>query len=190
MDVLRTSPRSKIDELVQPPTDFICVCHGLVLQSFSHDIAFIMKTLQHMRESVRSPQNLSVELEWLDLEISSALLNTQTFAREQQVTKLAEALKVIAEFESLLLQSSKVKYLLEKRMQLLVAALSLMESRKPIQLTDSVRLLTHLAFIFIQLTFSATIFGINAWEFGTGTLPISIFLEVRPMVLERQSSIN
>ncbi len=176
MDMLRTSPRPRIHELAQQPVDFLFVYQGLVLQAFSKDVAFIMKMLNVHGERVGSPERLYVELGWLDMSISTALVNTRNFAREHQVAGSKEMLNVVTELENSSLQSAKTKDLLEKHMQRQVASLSLVESRKSIQMTNSVTLLTRLAFVFIPLSFSTSLFGINVRELGTGTVSISAFV--------------
>lgn len=48
---------------------------------------------------------------------------------------------------------------------------ALEESAKSIELAGSVKTLSQLAFVFLPLTFSATLFGMNLREFGQGTAP-------------------
>jgi hypothetical protein len=52
------------------------------------------------------------------------------------------------------------------------AILSLEESRKSIQMADSVRSLTQLAFVFIPLNFATSVYGANIQAFGSGYVPI------------------
>ncbi|KAK1756189.1 hypothetical protein QBC47DRAFT_412763 [Echria macrotheca] len=56
------------------------------------------------------------------------------------------------------------------------AILSLEESRKSIQMADSVKTLTQLAFIFTPLNFATSFFGANVQEFGSGQVPIWAFI--------------
>lgn len=105
-----------------------------------------------------------------------AHLETKRYAQRVGLTDSIEVTKAMAMFDRSLLILSKHKDHFEKHMQSQIGQYSLAESRKSIEMTDSVKVLTQLAFIFIPLTFSATIFGINVREFGTGDLPISAFI--------------
>jgi len=52
---------------------------------------------------------------------------------------------------------------------------SLEESRRAIEQAEKVKRLTLLAFFFVPLSFTASIFGMNFKEFGQGHLSIYIF---------------
>jgi hypothetical protein len=49
---------------------------------------------------------------------------------------------------------------------------AVVESKKSIELADSVKKLTQLAFVFVPLNFVTSLFGMNFVEFGTGVLHI------------------
>ena len=57
-----------------------------------------------------------------------------------------------------------------------VTILALEESKKSIQMAHSIKALTQLAFIFVPLTFSVSIFGANLREMGSGTVPLWAFI--------------
>jgi Mg2+ and Co2+ transporter CorA len=52
------------------------------------------------------------------------------------------------------------------------AVLSLEESRKSIQMADSLKTLIQLAFIFVPLTFGTSVFGANLRLFGSRNVPL------------------
>ncbi|KAF3008201.1 hypothetical protein E8E14_008561 [Neopestalotiopsis sp. 37M] len=102
--------------------------------------------------------------------------SAQNFARVHRIADSQELASIVAEMERLTFGIATLKEHMEKAMQKHVAELSLAESRKAIEMTDSVKLLTQLAFLFVPLTFSASIFGVNAAELGSGSRPFSLFL--------------
>src|SRR5690606_21321980 len=56
--------------------------------------------------------------------------------------------------------------------------LNLKEARKSIQLADNVKIVTQLAFVFLPLTFSSAIFGMNVKELGSGSNSLWVFVLV------------
>ncbi|KAK4188178.1 hypothetical protein QBC35DRAFT_209234, partial [Podospora australis] len=123
----------------------------------------------------------------LDFRIHSQVLNIdiclfrcapifRQFASLHSLADSPRARAIIDEMTLLAESMEKLKSETEKFVQRRVALLALAESRKSIQLSDSVALLTKLAFVFIPLTFSASLFGMNIDELGSGGLPIWVFV--------------
>ena len=92
---------------------------------------------------------------------------------------------LIVDFDALMRQIGNVRQELRDYLARHVSMKSLeesriavLESRKSIELADSVRRLTQLAFVFIPLNMVTSLFGMNMVEFGTGTLHIWVFVAV------------
>lgn len=174
--ILRQSSKTWVERLRQHPAEvavkyLVLVIHGYALQ-YQHAI----QTITLWGDEIGSPERVSLELGRLYITMLDAIRSTQDFARVHRLTDSPELLSVVAEMERLKIALSSVKDQTEKYMQRQVASLSLTESRKAIEMTDSVKLLTQLAFLFVPLTFSASIFGVNATELGSGSRPFSLFL--------------
>ncbi|KAK3327095.1 hypothetical protein B0T19DRAFT_399999 [Cercophora scortea] len=75
------------------------------------------------------------------------------------------------DFAILLKEAIELRDALHDQLGRRAAILSLQESRKSIQMADSLKTLTQLAFVFTPLNFAMSIFGANIVEFGSGTAP-------------------
>ncbi len=82
------------------------------------------------------------------------------------------------DYDEILAQARQFEEDLKDHLTTYVGIMSLKESKKSIQLADSVRRITQLAFIFVPLTFVTSIFGMNLEEFGNGNIKIWVFLVV------------
>lgn len=87
------------------------------------------------------------------------------------------------ELRDVVSDSCRLEMEMRERIQVYVAAMSLLESRRGIQQTSSVVRLTQLAFIFIPLTFTTGVFGMNVeilkngapmWQFWVTAATISV----------------
>lgn len=87
------------------------------------------------------------------------------------------------DLEEILEDGYRLELEMRERIQVHVAAMSLQESRKGIQQANSVGRLTQLAFIFIPLTFTTGVFGMNIeslkdgaplWKFWVTATTISL----------------
>lgn len=175
-DLLLRSPKSWADKLMKNPSEALVLYHNIVLRSFAQNVSFQRFFLIRPGEYPQSPEVAYLETNQFETSMALAHLETKRYAQGVGLTDSIEVTKAMAMFDRSLLILSKHKDHFEKHMQSQIGQYSLAESRKSIEMTDSVKVLTQLAFIFIPLTFSATIFGINVREFGTGDLPISAFI--------------
>lgn len=165
-----------MDEIVKSPPEALFIYHSIILHYFAQNVTFQRFFLVRSGEYPQSPEVCYLETNQFETSIALAHLETKRYAQTVGMLHSPEVIKAMAVFDRSLMILSKHKDHFEKHMQSQIATFSLAESRKSIEMTDSVKLLTQLAFIFIPLTFSATIFGINVREFGTGELPISAFV--------------
>jgi hypothetical protein len=169
-------PRAGWTSWVQNQSEALFLYHNIVLRSFAQNVSFQRVFLIRPGEYPQSPEVAYLETNQFETSMALAHLETKRYAQKVGLTDSIEATKAMAMFDRSLLILSKHKDHFEKHMQSQIGQYSLAESRKSIEMTDGVKVLTQLAFIFIPLTFSATIFGINVREFGTGDLPISAFI--------------
>ena len=82
------------------------------------------------------------------------------------------------DYDEILAQARQFEEDLKDHMTTYVGIMTLKESKKSIQLADSVRRITQLAFIFVPLTFVTSIFGMNLEGFGNGNIKTWVFLVV------------
>ena len=85
------------------------------------------------------------------------------------------AKKTISDFKSLLNQANRAKEIIRDCVNRRATTLALEESKKSIQMAHSIKALTQLAFIFIPLTFSVSLFGTNLRTMGSGTVSLWAF---------------
>lgn len=86
------------------------------------------------------------------------------------------------DYDEILAQARQFEEDIKDHMTTCVGIMTLKESKKSIQLADSVRRITQLAFIFVPLTFVTSIFGMNLEGFGTGNIKTWVFLVVASAV--------
>ncbi|KFA56633.1 hypothetical protein S40293_10452 [Stachybotrys chartarum IBT 40293] len=175
-DLLCRSKKSWVEKAIKNPSEALFLYHSLVLHTFAQTVTFQRMFLVRSGEYPQAPEVAYLETNQFETSISLAYLETKRHAQTVGLLDAAEVIRTLAVFERMLTIMGKHKDHYEKHMQSQMATYSLAESRKSIEMSDSVKLLTQLAFIFIPLTFSATVFGINVQEFGTGELPISAFI--------------
>lgn len=110
------------------------------------------------------------------LHLKNSLQRLENFIAAQVGEPSQEWVNLISGFrgiiEEMTMQLEIVKDLLNQQ----VALLAYEESRKSIQMADSLKNLSQLAFIFVPLTFATSIFGANLAVTGSGTVPIWAFL--------------
>ncbi len=91
----------------------------------------------------------------------------------QQVDK--EAKKILKDFQYLLSRAQDLSRRCETGMQIVMQNLQVRESKEQIKEAKSVTNLTRLAFVFIPLSYTASVFGVNVKQFGQGDVPIWVF---------------
>jgi hypothetical protein len=79
-------------------------------------------------------------------------------------------------FAHLLQEANRLKETIKDRVTRRATLLSPEESRKSIEMADSLKTLTQLAFIFVPLSLASSIFGVNVRQFGSGTAPLWTFI--------------
>ncbi|KAK6343300.1 Mg(2+) transporter [Orbilia blumenaviensis] len=75
-------------------------------------------------------------------------------------------------------RASQLRHIIENYQSFLRATESVQEARKSVEQAESVKLLTKVAFIYIPLTFAASLFGINIREWQGSELPSVIWFIV------------
>ena len=90
---------------------------------------------------------------------------------------------VLSLLEQNLLELQTFKEMLRNRITKCVGEMTIREARKSIQLADSVRVITQLAFVFVPLSLSTGLFGMNIQEMGSGGAKLWVFLTVASAVL-------
>lgn len=76
--------------------------------------------------------------------------------------------ELIYDFESLLSRANGLARKCKEGIENIVSSASLLESRKAIKKAEAMERLSRLAFFFLPLSFTASFFGINCREFGSG----------------------
>ncbi|KAL0937477.1 uncharacterized protein CTRU02_207208 [Colletotrichum truncatum] len=173
-DILLGFRKSKCEELAQTPAVFILIYLNLSLHTFSQNVTALFKVFT--RWNIRAPGQIIEDISTLKAASSRALKSAEDFARDNGTADSSETTAVLAELRRLETSINGLSERVVNHTNALAVTASLDESRKAIQMTDSVKLLTQLAFIFIPLTFSASIFGMNFEELGSGTLHITSFV--------------
>lgn len=174
--ILCRSSKAWVDRLGQHPAEVAVKYLTLVIHGYALQYQHALQMITLWGAEIGSPERVSLELGRLYITMLDANRSTQSFAQLHGLADTPELVSVIAEMERLTIGLASVKDQTEKYMQRQVAALSLTESRKAIEMTDSVKLLTQLAFLFVPLSFSASVFGVNATELGSGSRSFSLFL--------------
>lgn len=170
------SSKEWVDKLVKHPAEAAVKYLTLVIHGYALQYQYALQTITLWGAEIGSPERVSLELGRLYITMLDANRSTQNFAQVYGLADSPELVSVVAEMERLTIGLASVKDQTEKYMQRQVAALSLTESRKAIEMTDSVKLLTQLAFLLLPLSFSASVFGVNATELGSGSRSFSLFL--------------
>ena len=91
----------------------------------------------------------------------------------QQVDE--EAMKILKDFQYLLSRAQDLSRRCETGMQIIMQNLQVRESKEQIKEARSVTNLTRLAFVFIPLSFTASVFGVNVKQLGQGDVSIWVF---------------
>ncbi|KAK3681417.1 hypothetical protein B0T22DRAFT_305637 [Podospora appendiculata] len=108
--------------------------------------------------------------------LSQCAKSLDHFLSLHQRTPSAVLKNATDDFAILLKEAIDLRNALRDRLGQRAAVLSLEESRKSIQMADSLKTLTQLAFVFTPLNFATSIFGANIVEFGNGTAPAWAFV--------------
>jgi Mg2+ and Co2+ transporter CorA len=131
--------------------------------------------------NTRILQGIWVRLHDIEVDMSASLDSLTNFASSNQ-TKTGP---VLNDFKALMQHISHVQHDLREYLNRHVSMKSLeesrlavIESRKSIELADSVKRLTQIALIFVPLNLVTSLFGMNFVEFGTGKLHVWIFVAV------------
>ena len=126
-------------------------------------------------------EEIWVRLHDVEQDMSASLGSLTNFASPNQ-TKTDSLLN---DFKALMQQIGRAQHDLREYLNRHVSMKSLeesrvavIESRKSIELADSVKRLTQIALIFVPLNLVTSLFGMNFVEFGTGKLHIWIFFVV------------
>ncbi|KAF2001184.1 hypothetical protein P154DRAFT_575256 [Amniculicola lignicola CBS 123094] len=117
-----------------------------------------------------SEEEQSFKIWMLAEELTASLEKLQDFTASNGITRTPSVQLLESTLQMLVAKTTRLKDAFKDQLSRRAAMMSLQESRKSIQLADSVRNLTQLAFIFIPLTFGASIFGSNIQEFGSGSV--------------------
>ena len=124
-------------------------------------------------------EGIWVQLHDVEQDMSASLDSLTKFASPNQ-TKTDPLLN---DFEALMQQISRSQHDLREYLNRHVSMKSLeesrvavMESRKSIELADSVKRLTQIALVFVPLNLVTSFFGMNFVEFGTGKLHVWLFV--------------
>ena len=147
------------------------------LTEISHDIlddSIIQQRLLHWRQLLEC-----FELELRQLQDS--LHTFATFLLPSQITKSAAPIKsmevnpVTEQLDITLKQISDLRQRTTRSYKSLMANMSIVESKRGIAEAESVTKLTELAFLFIPLTFSASIFSMQVRELNAANISIWAF---------------
>lgn len=126
--------------------------------------------------NVEPSQKLWGRLLDYDESTSRTLKMLQRFVAMNNAEHLEATKALVQALEDHMVTAKDLRMRLESHLQRRLTNLSLEESRKSIQLSDSVALLTKVAFFFIPLTFSTSVFGMNVVELGSGPTPVWAFV--------------
>jgi Mg2+ and Co2+ transporter CorA len=117
-------------------------------------------------EGRRLGEKVFASLNYLQMTAVNARSNYLDFVRHHGLEEPSEYLEILEEVHS---KTTQLKSVLDGCLQRQVSILNLEESRKSIRLADNVNVVTQLAFVFLPLTFSSSLFGMNITELGSGT---------------------
>lgn len=100
-------------------------------------------------------------------------LGPSTFATANEAAKT-----LLADFQYLLRRAQSLASECDRGVQVLMNSANITESRKAIAQAEGVAKLTRLAFVFVPLSFTASFFGMNFTQLGTGKLDLWIWFAV------------
>ncbi|KAK4168992.1 hypothetical protein QBC43DRAFT_296327 [Cladorrhinum sp. PSN259] len=126
--------------------------------------------------AIRQDFNIRSRLLGSDFSISRGLTIIRQFMGVHNTESSKAGKEIIEELERLSTFNHRLQNELERYSQMRVALSSLAESRKSIELSNDLGKLTKLAFVFVPLTFTTSIFGMNMTELGSGSLSYRIVL--------------
>ena len=108
--------------------------------------------------------------------LDESLLSLERFLILHNANDCPPLSDIFYTLKELIRQATWLETTLKDRLHRSAAMLSLEESRRSIEMADGVKKLTQIAFIFVPLSFGASVFGANVREFGSGTVPIWSFI--------------
>ncbi|KAK4222514.1 hypothetical protein QBC38DRAFT_489726 [Podospora fimiseda] len=112
----------------------------------------------------------------IDYSIMRGLRIFREFITVQNAESSLAAKQIIDELEWVSGFNRRLQDEMDRNIQGRISLSVLNESRKSIELSDDIAMLTRLAFVFIPLSFTASIFGMNIDELGSGPSPMWAFL--------------
>lgn len=185
---LRRMSREEIRSANQNPVEFIYPFAKLLLIEITARIqnqTFHLES-QFLEGAAGEADTRILEVSWavihdIEQDMSASFHNLTHFASSDP-TKTAP---LVGDFKALMRQIDRAQHDLREYLNRHVgmksleeSRLAVMESRKSIELADSVKRLTQIALIFVPLNLVTSLFGMNFVEFGTGKLQIWVFVTV------------
>ena len=142
------------------------------------NLLFNQQALDRHVEQVRQTLTMINERSW------SQPTSRVSLGEEQQNAIGTTAARLSRDFQALIDRAQVLSRQCERGMQVVMYNTQIKEARQGIEQAEEDAKLTRLAFVFIPLSFTTSLFGMNVKQFGTGTVPIGLWFAVSiPAVL-------
>jgi hypothetical protein len=119
--------------------------------------------------------NIGETVSFIKLYQENDLSRLSSLSGEAQEKVLASTKMLLRDFEYLHERAKQLSTYCDRGMNIVMNNSMLLESKRAIQQAERVAKLTRLAFFFIPLSFTASFFGMNFRELGTGILSIWVW---------------
>ncbi|KAI9804866.1 MAG: hypothetical protein M1825_001235 [Sarcosagium campestre] len=183
--ILKSWTKEDVDAAERAPIRFILPYMRLLLFRYAGKIVkseLRIKDITHPKSSQIYDAHLSAgeaalfHVSYTADDITASLESLEHFASLHGNETMPETLEMALDLRALSKDAIRLKETIRDSVSRRAAVLSLEESRKSIQMANSVKRLTQLAAVFVPLTFSISIFGANVREFGSGSVPVWAFV--------------
>ncbi|KAH9208976.1 hypothetical protein DL95DRAFT_478667 [Leptodontidium sp. 2 PMI_412] len=115
--------------------------------------------------------------EWNEENLQALISSRDSIKRymKKKTSFLSDLASLVEDYDALIEEAERTSIYMQAKLQQYENDEAIKESRKNLQLADSVRRLAVIGVVFIPLSFATSFFGMNLEQLGTGTIHLGYF---------------